>query len=310
MEEFGLVVVETPHALREPDWLRRNPQARADDLMGAFADPAIRGIISTIGGDESIRLLPFLDPAVIRANPKVFLGYSDTTVAHLACFSAGLCSFYGPAIMAGFAENGGMFSYMTEAVRQTLFSAKPPGLIAPNRDGWTVERLEWADPANQARARSREPSTPWRFISGRSPATGRLVGGCLEVLAWLRGTTVWPTEDAFRGAILFIETSEEGAPPHFVTRELRTLAAMGILQRLSGLLVGRPGGGVPVHRFDEYDRAVLEVVHDEAGLHDLAVVTQMDFGHTDPMFVLPYGVLARVDPAAQTFEILESGVVD
>ena len=107
MEQFGVTVVETPHALGDPDWLRRNPQARADDLLGAFADPAIRGIISTIGGEESIRLLPFLDLAVIRANPKVFLGYSDTTVAHLACFSAGLCSFYGPAIMTGFAENGG-----------------------------------------------------------------------------------------------------------------------------------------------------------------------------------------------------------
>ncbi|MFN0179600.1 MAG: hypothetical protein ACKVZ0_12450 [Gemmatimonadales bacterium] len=54
---------------------------------------------------------------------------------------------------------------------------------------------------------------------------------------------------------------------------------------------------MPVPQFDEYDQAVLEVVHGEAGLRDLAVVTQMDFGHTDPLFVLPYGVLARVDPA-------------
>jgi muramoyltetrapeptide carboxypeptidase LdcA involved in peptidoglycan recycling len=55
---------------------------------------------------------------------------------------------------------------------------------------------------------------------------------------------------------------------------------------------------------------VFEVVHEETGLRELAIVTQMDFGHTDPMFVLPYGVVARIDPAAQTFEILESGVVD
>ena len=74
--------------------------------------------------------------------------------------------------------------------------------------------------------------------------------------------------------------------------------------------MGRPGGSVPVQQFVEYDQAVLEVVHGEAGLFELAVVTQMDFGHTDPMFVLPYGVAARIDPAAQTFEILEPGVVD
>jgi muramoyltetrapeptide carboxypeptidase LdcA involved in peptidoglycan recycling len=278
--------------------------------MGAFADPAIRGIISTIGGDESIRLLPFLDPAVIRTNPKVFLGYSDTTVAHLACFSAGLCTFYGPAIMAGFAENAGMHAYMIDAIRQTLFSSEPPGVITPNRDGWTVERLEWTDPANQKRLRRLQPSTGWRFVSGNAPATGRLIGGCLEVLAWLRGTQVWPKAEVFDGAILFIETSEEGIPPRLVARELRSLAAMGILHRLSGLIVGRPGGDVPVQKFGEYDQAVLQIVHDEAGLSELAVVTQMDFGHTDPMFVLPYGVAARIDPTAQIFEILEAGVID
>ena len=74
--------------------------------------------------------------------------------------------------------------------------------------------------------------------------------------------------------------------------------------------MGRLGGSVPVQQFVEYDQAVLEVVHGEAGLFELAVVTHMDFGHTDPMFVLPYGVAARIDPAAQTFEILEAGVVD
>ena len=64
-EEFGVTVTETAHALREPEWLARNPGARAEDLMAAFADPDVDGIISTIGGDDSIRLLPYLDLDVI-----------------------------------------------------------------------------------------------------------------------------------------------------------------------------------------------------------------------------------------------------
>ena len=76
-EEFGLEVVETRHARRDPEWLHRNPEARAEDLMGAFSDASIQGIVSIIGGDESIRLLPFVDLDVIRSNPKVFLGYSE-----------------------------------------------------------------------------------------------------------------------------------------------------------------------------------------------------------------------------------------
>ncbi len=98
--EFGLRVVEMPHALRDPDWIARNPAARADDLMQAFADPSIAGIVSTIGGDDSIRLLRYLDLDVIRNNPKVFLGFSDTTVTHFAAYRAGLVSFYGPSFMA------------------------------------------------------------------------------------------------------------------------------------------------------------------------------------------------------------------
>jgi muramoyltetrapeptide carboxypeptidase LdcA involved in peptidoglycan recycling len=121
---FGLTVVEMPHALRDPAWLAANPQARAADLIQAFTDPDIAGIISTIGGDDSIRLLRYLDLEVIRQHPKVFMGYSDTTVTHFACYQAGLVSFYGPAFMAGFAENGGIFPYLVDSVQRILFSSE------------------------------------------------------------------------------------------------------------------------------------------------------------------------------------------
>lgn len=110
-QEFGIELVAAPNALRDPEWISANPAARADDLMGAFADPDIKGIVSTIGGDDSIRTLKHLDLDIITQNPKIFLGYSDTTVTHLACFKAGIVSFYGTSIMTGFAENGNMFSY-------------------------------------------------------------------------------------------------------------------------------------------------------------------------------------------------------
>lgn len=70
---FGLKIIPTKHALCEPEWIYWNPKARADDLMEAFLDPEIKGIISTIGGDDSIRLLPFVDLEIIRKNPKVFI---------------------------------------------------------------------------------------------------------------------------------------------------------------------------------------------------------------------------------------------
>jgi len=114
-QAFGLTVIETAHALADSDWIYSNPEARADDLMSAFEDDSISGIISTIGGEESLRILPYLDLETIRKHPKVFVGYSDTTVSHLACFKAGLVSFYGPAFMSGFAENCGMHAYLEDS---------------------------------------------------------------------------------------------------------------------------------------------------------------------------------------------------
>src|SRR4029453_705809 len=157
-QEFGCRVIETRHALRNAAWIAANPKARADDLMEAFADRWIRAVISTIGGDDSIRILPFLDLKVLRSDPKIFMGYSDTTVTHFACMAAGLTSFYGPAFMSGFAENCGMHRYLVDSVRRALFSAEPIGRVSPNTDGWTVEFLEWSDPANQSRLRTLTPS--------------------------------------------------------------------------------------------------------------------------------------------------------
>ena len=307
-DELDLQVVEMPNTLRDADWMAKNPRARADDLMQAFADPSIKGIFSTIGGDDSIRLLPFLDLEVIRKHPKIFLGYSDTIISHLVCYKAGLTSFHGPAIMLEFAENCGMFPYVVQSLRKTLFSSDTIGEIKPSTEGWTVERLDWADPANQQIKRKLNPSSGWRFLQGKGIHRGHLIGGCIEVFDWTRGTEIFPED--WQDAILFLETSEEAPPPELVARILRVYAAMGILSRLAGILFGRPGGDVPLEKFEDYDNAILQVVNHEEGLTDLPVITHMDFGHTSPMFVLPYGLQAEIDCETNRFSILENAVTD
>lgn len=307
---FGVRVVEMPHTLSGAGWLMENPQARADDLMRAFSDPAVDGIVSTIGGDDSIRILPYLDLKVIRDHPKIFLGYSDSTVTHLACLKAGVVSYYGPSIMAGFAENGGLFPFMVDAVKRTLFSSLPVGWLKPNSDGWTDEHLDWAEPAHQTRERTLNQSSGWKFIQGSGIHQGHLVGGCVEVLNWLRGTAVWPTSELWRGAILFIETSEEAPSPDDVKRGMRAFAAAGVLKEIRGILFGRPGGQVPVEQFSAYDQAITQVVVNEEKLTDIPIVTRMDFGHTDPMMVLPLGVECEIDCDAERVSIHENAVVD
>lgn len=292
-ERFGLHVVAMPHALADPDWVRRNPRARAEDIEAAFRDPSIAGVITSIGGDDSIRVLPFIDPRVMHDHPKIFMGYSDTTTLHTLALHAGLQTFYGPSVMAGIAENAGMFAYTERWFRATLMSAEPVGLLDPSPE-WTDERLEWTDPSLETRRRTMRPSSGWRWVQGAGIAEGHLLGGCLDVLEFLKGTRWWPPLDAWHGAVFYWETSEETPTPKIVERWLRNYASQGIFDVIAAMLIGRPCR-YPDEERQEFTRMLAEFAGDEIGRPDLPIVSDLDFGHTDPMFILPNGGRIVVD---------------
>ncbi len=305
-EAFGVEVVESRYARADMEWLAAHPEARAMDLMEVLKNPTIHGIISTIGGDDSIRMLPYVDYSVIRQNPKVFLGYSDSTVTHFAFLKAGVTSFYGPSIMAGFDENGGISPYMAESVRRMLFTSSPMTPIVPNPDGWTIESWEWASERRNATPRRLQPSAGWKWVQGQGQHRGRLIGGCLDVIDWLRGTPVWPEPVQWRNSILFLETSEDRPSPTLVTYMLRSMAATGALDQVRGILYGRPYGDEA--SFEAYDEVLLRVLA-EQGLTSIPVITRMDFGHTDPKLTLPIGVAAEIDCDAQQIRVVEAPTV-
>ena len=131
----------------------------------------------------------------------------------------------------------------------------------------------------------------------------------LVVLDWLRGTPVFPPPDSLDGAILFLETSEEAPSPDVLAHFIRSLAAMGCLQPLAGILLGRPGGQIDPALFPAFADTLRRTVREEYGLRELPIVSNMDFGHTDPMMVLPLGVRMRIDSERRQLSILEAAVV-
>lgn len=304
IEVFGLEVIETKNALKPAEWIYNNPKARAEDLMEAFSDPSVKAIISNIGGEDSVRILPFLDLNIIKQNPKIFLGFSDSTITHFACLKAGLTSFYGTSLLVGFAENCGMHDYQIEDIKRTLFSAKPTGEVMPNQEGWTSEYLDWFDTSLSNTKRKLTVTDGWNFLQGKEKAKGRLIGGCLDVLEFLKGTEFWPSAEEWNDCILFLETSENKAEPQTLRYWLRNYAAQGILHQIKGIIFGRPYDSKYAK---EYNDEILKIIKEE-NLKDLAIITEMDFGHTCPIFTLPFGVLAEIDPVNKTFSILESGV--
>lgn len=300
---FGLEVVAMPHSLKGSEYIYNHPEARAEDLMNAFKDPSIKAIFSNIGGVESIRLLPYIDFDVIRNKPKIFMGFSDTTIAHFICLKAGLTSFYGPAIMLDFAENVEMHDYTIEYVKRTLFSNEPIGKIEPAKE-WTSELLDWAIPEYRNRKRKMNPNHGPEVLQGSGKVSGRLIGGCIEVLEFMKGTELWPEPYIWEDSILFFETSEDKTEPKYITYWLRNYAAQGILQKAKGIIFAKPYGEV---YYEEYKEAIRTVMN-EYELTNLPILYNLNFGHTEPKFIIPYGALAKIDCENKAFSILESGV--
>ena len=299
---FGLEVVAMPNSLKGGNYLYENPQARAEDLMNAFKDPSIKGIFSNIGGSDSIRLLPYIDFDVIRDNPKVFIGFSDSTVTHLFCHKAGISSFYGPAILTDFAENVEMHEYTVEALKKTLFEASEIGEVKAASE-WTSERLEWII-GNKDKKRQMKPNKGFELLQGSGIAQGRLIGGCIEVLEFAKGTSLWPTADNWEDSILFFETSEELPAPGQLEYWLRNYGTQGILQQAKGIIFGKPQH----EKYYEEYKDSIRLIMKELSLENLPILYNLNFGHTEPKFVLPYGAMAEINCENTTFSILDSGV--
>jgi len=252
-------------------------------------------------------MLPYIDFDVIKNNPKVFMWYSDTTISHFICQKAWLVTFYWPSIMAGFGENWGLMNYMTESVHKTIFSNVIIGEVQANTDWRTSEHLDWSITENQNIKRKLLPNQPRRWIQWEGIASWKLLGGCVDVFPFMVWTTIWPTIEQRKDKILFLETSEDQISEEAFERIIRNFWSQGLLHVIKGIIVWRSQMDYSTEKQINYDDVLLKVVKWELCLSTLPIVTNLDFGHTDPMFVLPMGVEATLDSLNQTFSINESG---
>jgi len=299
IDRFGFRIKEFP-STRQPDaYLDRHPEERARDFNAAFADPEVEAIIAAIGGSDSIRLLPFLDLDLIRANPKPVLGYSDAT-AYLTWLNLnGVVTYYANSVMSGFAQLGAFPE--AEAWHLDLFAGNTPALEPFPR--WTHGYRDWSQVPDQIQESHPNPGFTW--VQGTAPTRGRLWGGCFEVLEMLKGTRFWPGPEFWNDRVLFLETSEEKPLPQQVLYWLRNYGAQGVFDRLSALWIGRPKDYTGAQAA-ELRRVVQGVVSEEWGASNLPIVMDLDFGHTDPRWALPLGIEVLTDPVAKRLAFLES----
>jgi muramoyltetrapeptide carboxypeptidase len=277
LEELGYRVIVMPHVLdRGPLYYAGSAADRASDLMAAFADPMIDGIVCARGGWGSAELLPLMDASVIRANPKVFVGYSDHTALHIWMQrETGLVTFHGPMAAADFSRENG------------------------------VDLASWSHAIGGDASWSLGASDGLRVLRP-GVAEARVAGGCLSIVAESLGTP-YAMPPATEPRILFLE--DTGERPYKWDRMLSHLRYASMLENVTGIVFGDMQQCGASEEIALLEPAILHALRDFAG----PIAIGLRSGHVDsPNITLPLGVRALLDLSAADnprLEFLEAATV-
>ncbi|HUG13744.1 MAG TPA: LD-carboxypeptidase [Thermomicrobiales bacterium] len=266
------------HASDRYGYLAGSDEARGHDVSAAFADGGVDAVVTMRGGFGGWRTVPHVDFEVVRANPKLFIGYSDTTALHLAIGrQADLVTFYGPS--ASSLIGRGASQYTLRHFLRAARDAAPLGVI------------------------EKDPDDPFTWSVTPGVAEGPLRGGCLSLLAQSLGT---PWEVDWDGCIVFVEDVNE--EPYRIDGMLTHLKLAGTLDNVAGFVVGehvdcgprqfRPSYPYGTFSTEDVYRQHLEPL-------GVPVMVGLPCGHGKHLATLPLGALARLDADRLTLEVLE-----
>ena len=305
--DFGLKVKVMPNALKGMAYLYDHPEARAQDLMDAFKDKEVKAIFTAIGGDDTIRLLPYIDFDVIKNNPKIFTGFSDTTVNHLMMRKAGLISYYGASVMNNWAEYIKINDYTMDALKSIIFEPKEKYEIKSSAVySLDPDKVYWKEENVNKPRKYYEEKIGYEILQGKGKVQGELIGGCADTFIYLIGTPLWPSVDDFKNKILLLETSEENMSPDILKYILRNLQAQGVLNVINGIVVGKPAFS---DYFEEYQETYKTVVGGEAKCPNLPIIYNVNVGHAEPIGVFALGCKYEIDCDNKKITLLEKATL-
>lgn len=283
-------------------------EQRAADLIAAFKSPEIKAVIATIGGDDQVTYVKSLPAQPFVDHPKPFFGSSDNShfINHL--WLNGIPSYYGGSLFTEFAMHFEMDPFTVRYLNHALFQ---DGLVELEASPvFNDMGLDWSDPQCLKQRRRYQDNEGW-YWDGTSDGEGISWGGCLESIdEMLRHNIALPSLDDFASVVLFLETSEELPSAAYVARVIRALGERGILERVRGLLVGRPkawefdkpNSDEAKTDYKERQRtAILEMVRRYNIC--IPIVQNLDFGHTAPQICLPVGRLIQIKPSRRTVAV-------
>ncbi len=263
-------------------------QARVDDLHEAFNDKNVKMILPVIGGYHSNQLLSHLDWELIKSNPKIVGGYSDTTALQNAIFAkTGIVTYSSIAfiMMAKIRNN----QYSFNSLMQCLTTNEEYEMAPCHK--W--DDSEWyIDQENYELFDTTELNT---IHSGK--AKGRVIGGNLGTFRLLQGTQYFPylKEDY----IYFLEECTPSKGVDFA-RELQSLMHASDLTNLKGVVIGRFQIGSNI------DNVMLaKIIAEISEIINIPIISNAPFGHTYPIATFPIGGVVEIDANQKLIKIIE-----
>ncbi len=271
IEDMGFKIKEGKTIGQTRWWMAGTPKEVADDINSMFADKNIKAIMAQTGGYSAISVLEHLDYELISKNPKPFIGMSDMTAYHLAIFTkTGMVGFHMDDVL-NFNENF-FLKFLTKD--------KAPGIIKP--------LSQWEE---------------WK----KGQANGHLIGGILEHQRILSGTQYYPKLEDFDGAVFFWE--EVGVTLHHIATTLYKLKYLGILDRISGMLIGKIMYIKPMREKEIIVPETKEMILDILKDYKFPIMGNLDFGHFTINIPMPIGIKVSFDTSKKELNFLEGAVV-
>ncbi|WP_408009653.1 S66 peptidase family protein [Pseudalkalibacillus sp. A8] len=276
LEEMGLGVTFGKHVDKSDEFSSSSIQSRVEDIHDAFRDPNVKAILTFIGGYNVNQLLRYLDYDLIRKNPKILCGYSDITALGTAIYTqSDLVTYSGPHFSTFGMVKG--LEYTIEQFKKCLM-AEEPYEIHP-ADYWSNDPW-YRDQEN----RTFNEQGPFDVLQ-QGEAEGTIIGGNLCTLNLLQGTEYMPS---LKDKILFLE-DDYLAQDLIFDRDLQSLLHLPDADKIKGLVIGRfqPQSEVS-------DEALRLIIERKAELEGIPIISNVNFGHTQPVSIFPIGGKARI----------------
>jgi len=255
MEEYGLKIKFSRYFFENDLGYSATAVKKAQDINDMFSDPEVKAIFCATGGANCNMVFEYLDYDLIRKNPKIICGFSDSTsILNVINEKTGLITFHGPTFKA-------LTSWETDYAYCEVI------------DKFVEGKMDLA----------REKD---KFVTIKEGvAEGKLIGGNLSIITKL---VAGKYKVDFVDKILFIEELGFESDPEIISGNLYYLKQNGVFDKIKGIWVGNYQHESNI----SLERILLDVLEDA---YDFPIIKSNNFGHTEEKNIIPIGTKAKID---------------